>query len=51
MLGYAMLCKFLLTYTGIIQDNRVADATPLPAAMLISSTLSPSLLQSGDMPT
>ena len=47
-----MLCKFLQTYTGITQDNRVAEAAPVPvpAAMLISLTPSPQL-QSGDMPT
>ena len=49
-----MLCEFLQPYTGITQDNRVADAitsAPVPAAMLISHTPSPSLRQSGDMPT
>ena len=62
MLGYPELCRCLQTYTGITQDNStVADAAPpaitsasVPAAMLISSTVStpsPSLQQSGDMPT
>ena len=49
MLRYAVL----QTYTAITQDNWVANAAPVPAAMLISLTPSPqtSLLQSGDMPT
>ena len=53
-----MICKCLQTYTGITKDNLVADAAPpaitsatVPAAMLISSTPSPSLWQSGYMPT
>ena len=43
-----MLCKFLQTSTGITQDNLVADAA---RRMPASATPSPSLLQSGDMPT
>ena len=65
MLVYPILCKFLQTYPGITQDNLVADAArrvpvrrapvimsvPVPAAILISCTPSPSLRQSGDLPT
>ena len=62
MLGYPKFCKCLQAYTGITQDNRAkglpavqaqlaTTSAPVPAAMLISLTPSPSLLQSGDMPT
>ena len=43
--------KLVQTYTGITQDNQVANATRWVQALLISSTPSPSLLQSGNLPT
>ena len=51
MLGYPELCKFLQTFTGITQHHQVADAAYQVQALLISLTPSPSLLQSGNLPT
>ena len=49
--GYPKLCKCLQSYTGITQDNLVADAACRVLALLISSTPCPSLLQAGNLPT
>ena len=62
MLGYPKFCKCLHLYTGITQGDLAEGqpaapappaitSAPVPAAMLISCTPSPSLWQSGDMPT
>ena len=62
MLEYPKFCKCLQLYTVITQDDLAEGlpaapalpaitSTPVPAAMLISHTPSPSLLQSGDMHT